>query len=422
MGLSAERNAEGKGARLIDRLSEGETFVSARASFASSYKDARATFLAVLPHARSFVLPGFLGPEKEDLAVDVGWVGDLQAECVLVLISGTHGPEGFCGSGIQMDWLALLKDSCLPSNVALLFIHALNPYGFAWDRRVTQEGCDLNRNFVDFVAGAPGNPGYDELRAHLVPPTLEGASFETAREAIRQFKSANGERAFQIARKAGQYTDPNGMFFGGFERAWSARTLDLIAREYALVGRKFVAVIDVHTGLGPYGYGELQSEHIAASQSQAIADRMFGPSVTSADLGTSASIPIHGSLQLYWEHLLGDGRYLYLCLEYGTFDTEAAQRVLLADQWLHVHGGGDRKGDFGREVRARMRAHFCPDDPCWKEAVLFRARQVLREGLSGVQRIVEGEFELPRGSGNDALASYAAFGKADWSVAPKGDL
>ncbi|MEY9981491.1 hypothetical protein ABH995_000828 [Bradyrhizobium yuanmingense] len=401
-------------ASLAGRLSGSELLTSVSTSFSVDYRQARERFLAALPQGRAFVLENFLGPQNEELAVDAAWVGDPEAKCVLVMISGTHGPEGFCGSAIQIDWLALLKECCLPEGVALLFIHGLNPYGFAWDRRVTQEGCDLNRNFVDFAAGAPANPGYDELRAHLVPPALEGPPFESARDAIRRFKQTHGERAFQIARKAGQYTDPDGMFFGGFRPSWSACTLDAIAGEYGLTSRKFVAVIDVHTGLGPYGYGELQSEHVAASASQAIADRMFGPSVTSADLGTSASIPIHGSLQLFWERLLGDGRHLYLCLEYGTFNTEAAQRVLLADQWLHVHGGGDRTGESGREVRSRMRAHFCPDDLAWKEAVLFRGRQVLRQALSGLEQVASGGFELPQASCTDSgRPPQAAFGKAE---------
>ncbi|WP_158237658.1 DUF2817 domain-containing protein [Bradyrhizobium forestalis] len=415
MSLIRERNASDAGkVNLASRLNGSELLLSVATSFSADYRQAREKFLRALPQARPFVLANFLGPQNEELAIDSAWVGDPKAQCVLVIISGTHGPEGFCGSGIQIDWLALLEEGRLPDGVALLFIHGLNPHGFAWDRRVTQEGCDLNRNFVDFAAGAPPNPGYDELRAHFVPPALQGPSFEVAREAIRQFKLEHGERAFQIARKAGQYSDPDGMFFGGFNRSWSACTLEAIANVYGLASRKFVAIIDVHTGLGPYGYGELQSEHVAASSSQAVADRMFGPSVTSADLGTSASIPIHGSLQLFWERLLGDGRHLYLCLEYGTFDTESAQRVLLADQWLHVHGGGDRTAAFGREVRSRMRAHFCPDDPSWKEAVLFRGRQVLRQALSGLEQIAGGGFALQQASCTDSgLPPQAATGKAE---------
>ncbi len=44
--------------------------------------------------------------------------------------------------------------SCLQNTGALL-IHALNPYGFAWTRRVTEDNVDLNRNFVDHDKGYP---------------------------------------------------------------------------------------------------------------------------------------------------------------------------------------------------------------------------------------------------------------------------
>lgn len=352
--------------RLTDRLKRSKLLVSIQPSSSGTYEQARQKFLAALPQARAFVLPGILGLQNDELSVDVASVGYPQAECVLVIISGTYGPRGFCRSGIQIDWLALLERSSLPENVGLLFIHGLNPYGFAWDPRVKQGGCDLNRNFVNLAASAPAC--YNELVAHCALAALEESSFEIARETIRQFKPADGERTFQIIQKSGQYIDPNGMFL--IDRCWSTRTLDAIAREYAEVSRKFVAVIDLHTGLGPYGYGELQSEHIAASQFLAIAGRKFGPSLTSEDLGTSSSIPIRSSLQLYSEQLLGDGRYLYLCLEYGTFDTEVAHRAL-ADQWLHIHGSGNRTGTRGREV-----PHACP----------FLSRRSILEGGGAVPR------------------------------------
>ncbi|TXR50520.1 M14 family metallopeptidase [Phyllobacterium endophyticum] len=359
-------------------------------SFSKTYAEARRKFLQAIPGSRAYPLADLFTPEGERLSIDVGWLGDPQGKSVLVIISGTHGPEGYCGSAIQLDWLHSLQGAELPKGVSILFVHGLNPYGFAWDRRVTQEGCDLNRNFIDFGLGLPANPGFEELREHLVPPALEGPLFDAAKAAIQSFKVMHGELAFQIARKAGQFSDPTGMFFGGSEPSWSARTLEAIASDFALKDRQFIAVLDVHTGLGPYGYGELQSEHKATSTSHQIAVEMFGPSVTSADLGTSTSISIEGTLQLYWERLLGDGKYLYLCLEYGTFDTEAAQRVLLHDQWLHVHGGGDRSSEFGTNIRHQMRQHFCPTDPIWAEAVLFRARQVLRQTLSGLSERVLG--------------------------------
>ena len=81
---------------------------------------------------------------------------------LLVTISATHGVEGFCGSGAQVDWLTLGGPEQLPAGVAALMVHAINPHGFAWLRRVTEEGVDLNRNFVDFTAPLPENAG-DEM-------------------------------------------------------------------------------------------------------------------------------------------------------------------------------------------------------------------------------------------------------------------
>ena len=55
------------------------------------------------------------------------------------------------------------------AKVAVLYIHALNPYGFSWWRRTTHENVDLNRNFRDFGAPLPRNEAYDEIADLLVP-------------------------------------------------------------------------------------------------------------------------------------------------------------------------------------------------------------------------------------------------------------
>ncbi|MEJ0064575.1 MAG: DUF2817 domain-containing protein [Caulobacteraceae bacterium] len=52
-------------------------------------------------------------------------------------------------------------------------IHAINPYGFAWLRRVTEENIDLNRNWIDFSQPPPANPGYDELADAARAPRMD---------------------------------------------------------------------------------------------------------------------------------------------------------------------------------------------------------------------------------------------------------
>ena len=75
-------------------------------SFSREYADARAKFLAAASDAKAgleTILHPERGPDGGDLATDVAWFGPREAASVLVLISGTHGVEGFCGSGAQVD-------------------------------------------------------------------------------------------------------------------------------------------------------------------------------------------------------------------------------------------------------------------------------------------------------------------------------
>ena len=109
-------------------------------------------------------------------------------------ISATHGVEGFCGSGLQVDWLARKGPAALPGDTAALFVHAINPYGFAWLRRVTDEGNDLNRNYVDHGKPYPENPGYIEIADALVPPSLSGPEFEAGRGEAEGLPGEGGRR------------------------------------------------------------------------------------------------------------------------------------------------------------------------------------------------------------------------------------
>ncbi len=103
-----------------------------------------------------------------------------------------------------------------PRSIAVLYIHALNPYGFSWWRRVTQENVDLNRNFHDFSRPPPANPQYDEI-AHLLVPSTWPPSPEV-NAALQRYMVEHGERALQAVISGGQYTHPQGLFYGGANR------------------------------------------------------------------------------------------------------------------------------------------------------------------------------------------------------------
>ena len=323
------------------------------------------------------------GPDGGDLTTDVAWIGPSDAKCVIALVAGVHGVEGFCGSAAQLDWLENGGPQNLPEGMAAILIHAINPHGFAWQRRVTEENVDLNRNFVDFAQKLPENPGYGEVHDGLLPPSLDDAALKKAEEIIAAYKAKHGERAFQYARGGGQYTHADGFFYGGTAPTWSRQTLESILAGLDARPRQHVAVIDFHTGLGPYGYGEPICVHPVGLPAIARAKAWWGESVTETDAGTSVSTPRLGTAEIGWRRQFGD-RFTYVALEFGTFSTERGRVVQRDDHMLHRRGPFDWHAPEARRTKAAIKRHYIPDTPDWWEMVLFRSRQMIRMGLAGL--------------------------------------
>lgn len=357
-------------------------------SFAADYSEARDKFLAAARIAGAVTQRydnPVRGPAGEALSTDTAWLGPPDAARLVVTISSTHGVEGYCGSGFQVDWLAGVGAAGLPAGTAALFVHAINPYGFAWTRRVTEEGNDLNRNYVDHSRPYPDNGGYREIADSLVPSDFSDAGLAAADAQLAAYRRRIGDVAFYRAVSGGQYSHPDGMFFGGGGPSWSNRTLHAIADTF-LRGRRDVAVIDFHTGLGPYGYGEPITHYDIDSPGSRRVRAFWGESVTESKRGQTASQARDGLGHYGLNRVLKepDTRLTMCTLEFGTFDRESGQKAFRADHWLHKYG--DPLGKEAEPIRRAMRRQFYPETDDWKEAVLFRGHQVVRQAIAGVQR------------------------------------
>lgn len=356
-------------------------------SFASDYSEAREKFLAASA-ALGASLANYAnpnrGPRGEALSTDLAWLGPADASKVAVLISGTHGVEGFCGSGAQVGWLGTEAARRLPRDVAVLLVHAINPHGFAWLRRVTEEGVDLNRNYVDFSAPLPENPGYDELAADFMPAEIEGPVHDAAMARLKAWREKHGDQAYFTAWSGGQYRHPQGFFYGGSAPTWSRRTTEAICARY-LAGRRMVAGVDFHTGLGPHGYGEPICHHSPDTPALARARAWYGDSLTEPRRGTSTTQARSGLTHFGYERALPGVALNFVTLEYGTYPRERGAVVFRGDHWLHrTFGEGAFDAPRGREIKAAIRKHFFPDTPDWKEMVLWRAFQVIRQTVEGL--------------------------------------
>lgn len=354
-------------------------------SFSDQYGPARSKFLdacadrgLTLQH-HPHPLPGRYG---ETLALDVARLGAPDAANLLVISSGCHGIEGYCGSAVQT---ALLRDKrwhaqCVRDDLAVLYLHALNPYGFSWERRATHENVDLNRNFRDFSQPLINDPHYLAIASLLLPdrnrPPGLASDLGLAWRALRQ-----GRAALQAAISGGQQVDPDGLFYAGRAPTWSHLTVRAILREH---GRRCarIAWIDVHTGLGAQGVGERIYQGQPGPDALARARRWWGPAVTSVEEGSSTSSALAGTLDVAALEECPQAEYNGLTLEYGTLPGLKVLNALRAEQWLHNHP--DASADLRQRIKQQLRAAFYIETDAWKRDVLSQARQVMDASLAGL--------------------------------------
>ncbi len=347
--------------------------------FKPSYKECREQFLSQVEALSELPSQHLEMPIAEDntLVTDVCWLGNKDAPQVTVIISGTHGVEGYCGSAIQSYLLQQIQAQHLKPNAqqALLFIHALNPWGMHWARRCDKEGIDLNRNFVDFNHLPDAHAHYTEVLACLTLPDST-----KRQEALNALAQQLGQRDFESAFSEGQYTQSWAPFYGGIEPASGHRTIDEVIATFQLEARR-VKVIDLHTGLGPWGHAEIISDHVPGSQGYQFAQTYFGPAVSQALAGESFSVPKQGLLDYRWHELMNDYG-CFVTLEFGTLGNTELFEVLLGEHlfWKSFQQTMDHSQNHTElnYWRQRMMNHFNPNDIYWQQHALFRSEQVLR--------------------------------------------
>ena len=354
--------------------------------FSPTYADARRQFLEASRRigldVESHVLDAHRGAENEVLATDVARFGAADAAKLLIISSGTHGPEGFCGSGVQAGLLhdADLRDRLTAAGVALLLIHAVNPYGFSYLQRTNEDNIDPNRNCLNFSDPLPVNARYPEVEALLIPQTWPPTADNAL--AIAAYVREHGYRAYREALTSGQSVSPDGMFYAGIAPCWSNRTMRKILRQHASRVTD-IGWIDIHTGLGPYGHGEkiFAGRNNAAEIARARA--WWGPDVLSFYAGESVSMEVRGSLVSTVYDECSANHVTLTGLEFGTRPDDEVLQSLRASTWA------GRQADLDVDVRARIRrqtrdAFYCDCDE-WKGMIYGQARTIALQTLLGLK-------------------------------------
>ena len=355
-------------------------------AFSKSYAEARQKFLdaaqaAGLPvQSHYHPLPGRDG---ESLAMDVVREGPADAKHLLVISSACHGVEGYCGSGVQIHALrnAAWRQAAREAGVAVLYIHALNPYGFSHVRRVTHENVDINRNFNDYSQPLPVSQAYRDIHALLLPtvwpPDADNQS------AVAAYIAKHGMPAFQAAMSSGQHEFADGLFFGGRGPTWSNLTLRNVLREHGRTCQR-LAWIDLHTGLGPCGVGERIFACADDKAALARAKAWWGPGITSIYDGSSTSAFLTGLMWMAAYQECPQAEYTGIALEYGTQPWEAVTHALRGDHWLALHP--EASDALRREIKQTLMNAFYVDTDEWRTQIIDQAVDAMQQAVHGLAR------------------------------------
>lgn len=358
---------------------------------AVAYSEARARLLSavedqgVAVHSSIHPEPG---PDGAELATDVARFGAPigEAEQVVMVLSGTHGVEGHAGHGLQMDLLRSGRLGALPPRTAVVVVHAVNPWGMAWTRRVDADNIDVNRNFVDTEA-LPATPLYAEVD-HLLNPTgpeLDPGDTSFVTELLTFWERVGDHQAMQVL-SGGQYSHPAGVQFGGQHRSWSRKTLEDLWDQH-LDGVRRAVLLDIHTGLGPQGrltVFQTADEHEASAE---MGRAWYPEHLYRSDRNEHDPIN-HGLLGPgfdRWAAERGAGapdETATFVIEFGTQEPISTLSAFRADNWLHHHG--DRDTPTGRAIVESMLDHFWIDDKAWRTSVAEQGEIAIHTALDGL--------------------------------------
>lgn len=299
------------------------------------------------------------GPNGRRLSVDYGYLGDPDADRLVIVVTGIHGVEGPCGSICLTDGLerGLFQDGS--RGTAYLLVHGLNPWGYAWARRVNENGVDLNRNFRNHRQDLP-NDFYREIEHLAVPRKVTHANTAKFLTNLGWHLITRGRKRTETMLLGGQRSDPLGLYYVGMRAQPSAAILARLLRRFSRPARK-VVYLDVHSGLGAFGDLSLLHGYEEDDARRALATQLCEVEKYDANPGDSI---------LFADRLLGAKAGFSGTLEFGTHDELSVLLALRAEhaayrEWIsaspEARRGKDLRG-LWKSAKERLTHAFAPRD------------------------------------------------------------
>jgi hypothetical protein len=261
-----------------------------------------------------------------------------------------------------------------PDRRAVVLLHALNPFGFAWRRRFNEDNVDLNRNFLladQEYSGAPPLAGI--FRSMLTPARFHRHfGFWTARMAILAVR--HGLRSFWRTLPVGQYDYPDWLFFGGRARTETALHLDRLLPD--LLGNVSEVVhLDFHTGLGRWAACELLLAEAERPDNVSWWREHFAETRVKETVASANSYAIRGGFGPWLQARFPNCAYRYAVAEFGTYSPRRVMQALAEELRWNARLGTQAADHWSRR---RLQEAFVPHNPRWRAKTLETGMALIR--------------------------------------------
>lgn len=353
--------------------------------FKETYQESRQSFRACLENVVSINPLAKLGkidiPSEIDSDLTIDYLeipSKKKTKSTLIMTSGMHGVEAGAGAAIQRHFLDKIFNHYIDTNhTSILLIHSINPYGFKYNRRVTENNVDLNRNFLKNRKGFQRfNEGYPKVFEFLNPKEPADSSSLTAK--LFLFKAfftilKMGIPAIKQASLQGQYHYPQGIYFGGTNYEPIRKPLGKLVRNFAKKSPR-VLLIDLHTG-----YGEKGKLHLFPSDPKKPRFKKYTEEIFQGYHIDWASddefYTVTGDLCTYFYKILPKKTEIIpMVIEYGTLNSQNTLGAIESMKRLIRENQGAQFGYKNHKERILITSEFLemfyPSDPKWRIKII----------------------------------------------------
>ncbi len=365
------------------------------AYFNESYDEARSDFLeqTVLvqkQYANSqYIKVGVPHLTDTDLTIDMLYIPstDSLIDKIFILSSGVHGVEGYVGSAVQLFFMDNYLTDELLAKTSVLLIHSVNPYGFKYSRRVSENNVDLNRNSdTSEELYAIINEGYPQVYDLINPKGEADVSSMSNRFFFLKAIQRIVESGMPVLRQSilqGQYQYPEGLYFGGQKAEAQITSLipviDSLCEPY-----NTIFAVDLHTGYGARGQLHLFPNPVEDDMRARMNTLFDGFHIDWGDSGDFYTVT--GDFVNYIGKINAGKTFIPMAFEYGTMDSQTTIGSLKSIHTMILENQGVQYGyasaEDSVEIKKNLVEMYYPASEAWRSHVIDETKNIFDIALT----------------------------------------